>query len=638
MQRKLVSFDVFETIEKKSLTNASNELVEAMDILGKALDVNLDGVRCYDERSVVYECADGTFVKASYAISDKNINFTNIEEIVIDEETETNSRKSNIRDMVDALTENENEKAEMAWDKLTVMLERVMKRGRAKKSMVDMHDDNFKKAGKMCEASGMVFVRHGTKDIKKAMAAKRGWAKRRPKEPAVRARMKGRLEMLRANRKKLAPLGAKAKQLRKGGVSARAYFTRTSKKKVNEWVSALDNFYGYINSNLINESVVSRSDSGDVVSVLVPVKNVRLEGKVINLKMDVLTAKVKILREQARQVVTTSDFAKAVSQLKRSNNISDSENIDETLSKIVSTWPSLIALSESEMAKAVSDALKFAGESNWDDQTAVWLSEAILRNSFDAAPDKANVILQLSDTEKSGQEDAYLDFQARVGDFYKKIDENLNAEADLTASLYNAISDISRMAEDVQDNDVKSDATMLLNELESMLSGKTLIDIQLAEAAAEWLALFLETNLDTDNGWSYLTDLETTENGDGAGPMRHSKFSYTPTEVDEFGRPLQIGQDTMNLTDKDGEAHGWGNKAPAGDVWDNSESGLRNPFLPKSIKYVGPKNEPNDVDSSDAFGTEDVGGKTWPSDVNPYLPRNMKPARPDMNEKDQWSK
>jgi hypothetical protein len=639
MQRKLVSFDVFETIEKNSLFNALKELDEATGILGKALDIDLVSVHCYDGSSVVYECADGTFVKANYNFNDKEVKFTNIEELVVDAESETEARKVAIAEMVDALASNDTDSADLSWDKVKLMLERVMKRGRAKKSMVDKFDDNFKKMGKMQEAAGGVFVRRGAKNMGKSLAAKRGWGKRRHKEPGIRAKMSSKLDFYRSNRKRQSALGSKAKTLKKSGLSARAYFTRAPKAKVNEWASVLDNFYNYVGGIYLNESNVVHNEQGDVVSVVIPTRQVRNEGKVIQIKLDVLKADVKVLREAAHRVVNSPEFCKAVAQLKRLNNISDNDGLEECLGNIVGRFPSLIALSQTELAEAVSKALKFAGEVNFDDATCGFMSEGILRTAFESFPEKVEAILRLSETSKSDNEDSYLDFQSRIAGFYSKIDESIAKEVKLTADVYNAISDVAQMAESLQDNELKSEAGVILYELEPSLESGS-INLNDVEIAAEWLVNFFESNLDSENGWGYVDNPEETANGETSKVRANSGFGYSPKSDLEAGtRSHEITPDSMKLDgekiDQGSPGFGWQNFHS--DIWPQT----KNPYLPSSIKYVGPKGESDDVNSDAGMASKNVSGETWNDEEsglkNVYLPRNLIPGRPEMGS-DHWSK
>ena len=44
MKRKLISFEAFKNLEENSLTRAENELVQAEDVLGKALGIDRFGI------------------------------------------------------------------------------------------------------------------------------------------------------------------------------------------------------------------------------------------------------------------------------------------------------------------------------------------------------------------------------------------------------------------------------------------------------------------------------------------------------------------------------------------------------------------------------------------------------------------
>ena len=88
MKRKLISYDVFESIKRDSLSNSEQELSEAAPVLARALEVEQLELLSFGPENVLFEAIDGTYVHASYTMDEENISFENIEQLAIDDETE----------------------------------------------------------------------------------------------------------------------------------------------------------------------------------------------------------------------------------------------------------------------------------------------------------------------------------------------------------------------------------------------------------------------------------------------------------------------------------------------------------------------------------------------------------------------
>ena len=54
MKRKLISFEAFKNLEEGSLTRSEQELINAEDVLGKTLGVDVE-LHCYGESDVTYK-------------------------------------------------------------------------------------------------------------------------------------------------------------------------------------------------------------------------------------------------------------------------------------------------------------------------------------------------------------------------------------------------------------------------------------------------------------------------------------------------------------------------------------------------------------------------------------------------------
>jgi hypothetical protein len=107
MRRKLIKQDVFDKITNESVTMAERELVEAAPILAKALGKNQLDLHSFNESTVVFETLDDTFVHAGFDIKKEAVNFTNVEELVIDESSRKDKQQAVLSDMIDAVLQDD---------------------------------------------------------------------------------------------------------------------------------------------------------------------------------------------------------------------------------------------------------------------------------------------------------------------------------------------------------------------------------------------------------------------------------------------------------------------------------------------------------------------------------------------------
>ena len=111
MRRKLIKQDVFENIEKTSVTAAERELVEAEHILTKSLGKGQLELNCFNESTVVYQTPQKTYIHAGYEIKNDHVTFNNIEELVIDESSRQGKQRESLSEMIDAVLEDDHAKA-----------------------------------------------------------------------------------------------------------------------------------------------------------------------------------------------------------------------------------------------------------------------------------------------------------------------------------------------------------------------------------------------------------------------------------------------------------------------------------------------------------------------------------------------
>ncbi len=116
MKRKLIEFDVFEQIKEGSLSKAESELIEAASYLAKTLNLEAVSLNCFDQEQVLYETVDGSYVKANYTINEGVVEFDDIEQLIINEDSEKQKSKEIISQMLESLIESDEEKAEKLFE------------------------------------------------------------------------------------------------------------------------------------------------------------------------------------------------------------------------------------------------------------------------------------------------------------------------------------------------------------------------------------------------------------------------------------------------------------------------------------------------------------------------------------------
>ncbi|MHA2427809.1 MAG: hypothetical protein ACXADB_07280, partial [Candidatus Hermodarchaeia archaeon] len=139
MKKKLINYDVFERIEQDSLSSAEAELAEAAPIFAKALQLNCAELHCFGPSDVLFETCDGSYVHANYQVKDSYITFDNVEELVLNEETEYNKQRDLIGDMLDALLEDKEEKANQLFSEYLTLprTRRIFVERKEKKAISD---------------------------------------------------------------------------------------------------------------------------------------------------------------------------------------------------------------------------------------------------------------------------------------------------------------------------------------------------------------------------------------------------------------------------------------------------------------------------------------------------------------------
>jgi hypothetical protein len=630
MQRKLIGYDVFEKLTEGSLPATHYELLEAEDILSRLLETGPLTFHSFNESHVFYETEDGTFVRANYQLEKNAILFESIEEIVIDEASEVTARKDVIRNMIDAVLEDNKPKADNFFDEVMQMVRGNLQRESAKERNAKVNEAagafSRRKPRRGSKAGAGTFVRHGPADSDRSRRAKEGHRKH------PRAAFKSW-----ETRKRRDPRGERQKRDRKlyGRFRrlAASVVGRKHKKTMTEWYSLTENVFNYIdfveNGRVMNEAAVKTTSQGDITAIKIPSSKLRNEGKILSFQLKTLKTDLKVLRETARRLSSDRDFVGMVAELKRHNNFSDNTSLEECLGDIVSKFPSVLYLTQEELADVLGEALSRAGVSNYDDKTCTFMSEGILRVAHGAFNDRVARIHQLSGSPVTETDDPYITFQGVVAKFYPSLDESVALEMQVFADLYNAALEVRRMALESKNDDLREEAEELATNLQTVLEGEAVPSLELAATVAGWLENIVETNLESGE-WDVVKTPHTTVTGDHPRMAQNAKHPYTPAS--DFSGDW--GSELPQL-DQDGKGYKtFGNKAKNTSYvglmddgkgkWGDQYPDLSNPYVPKAITPTL-KGEPG-VDKNWESGLDMwQSGDTWPNIQNPYVPKSVKP-------------
>lgn len=627
MKRRLLSFDAFDRIEKNSLSNAAYELTEAEHLLSNLLETGSVSLHCYDQSNVVYELSDGTYVRADYAFQEGRIHFSNIEHIVIDEHTYEQSMKSAISDMLESLLNDDEAKADSCFQRYLEMAAPKMKymHGRKKKDATDKMSCNMR--GNMKESTEDPEVADREKiDSEKSDAAKKAHLRNpaaRLKAKATKTKHKDKIKQAHDN-----PAWKTAQKQVDHAKKLGKKNARIKPQRYEEWIATAENVLDYVdvktNGPAMQESVVDRNHHGEITSIIMPASQMRSEGKILSYKWQGLKTDVKVLREQARGLASVGDFQRAVTDVKRYNNLSDNAKLEETIGHLVEAFPSVLYLTQEELAKTIADALEQAGVGNYDDQICNFMAEGILRVAYDSYPDRAARITSLANASiPESTEDAYLAFQDIVNTFYTHVDESMTLEMKVFEDLHEAFVDIRREALDAGMDGIRNDASQYMEQLEAVLSGEIKPSLRLAEQAAAYIVLFIETNLESEV-WNVVKQPYTTLVGEHPDMAKKASTSYTPSRdaSGNWGDPAPAlddeGGSYKNGGAKKMRDHSWGNKGGKDTYPD-----LSNPTLPKAGDFTMKGEKGVDKEGDSSLG-QWQSSDTFPGITNPYLPKSVK--------------
>lgn len=583
MKRKLISFDVFKKLEEASLTKAQNELIGAEEVLSKTLGIEDLKLFTFGESDVNYQAPDGTFIHAVYSLDKEQLVLENIEQLVIEESSEIIASRSLLDQFVDSLLEDNQAKAEQQFEQY--VNSSIYRR--------QVNVNEAKKHGK----------KHGTKG-KKSTAEFMAW--------------------LRSKRK-----GAKGKTKKGEKPVAKVYSKKMKPMMVKEWAGLCENVYGYLEYKSFGpvaaQSRVKFDGKGNVNAIAMPTLEKRNENRVLSFDWKCCDTESKVLRSSAMKLSENQNFIKMMADLKRYNNVVDNVALEETLAAIVTKWPSVLYVTETELAAQIRECLDVANVKNYDDEMCQFMAEAILRTAHSTHVEKVQKIAKAAGADHDVSptcescEDAYLEFQSLVDNYYMTLDETIESELQVVADIYKAMHEIHRLSVESGDELTKSHAESFLQECASMLRKEATINLESIEEMTDYLVDFIEGNMPmaSSEGWD-ATNASVHHTVNGAHPHLDWIAKQTDATASKYNgdfdgmTPSSDGKTYSKALSAELKDHGHGNIGN-----NDTYPSLSNPYNLKNADYK--MKEKSVIDDNEDWGlwqSED----TWPNLKNPYVP------------------
>lgn len=549
MKRKLIDINVINEIEKKSINVAMKEINESCDVLAKKLRTESLKVHCLNENEVTFITSENTYIHATYTMDNNNLLLENIKELVVNEESEKIANKNFIANMVDAILED-------------------------KKSIADNMFESYINM----PISKKVFKEGNSKNAK---------GKKINEE----------------NSRKTSEFDSVKNLFRKS--------------KIEEFKAISENIQEFLNfkkgNPLFNDVSMSHDSNNNVVSIKLPRLKLRNEGKILSFNWKTPSAEVTYQRAKAKGVIKETNFLRAMNDLRRANAISDMKEIELTLENIVGAWPTMVYLTQSELANMIKEALETSDSNNYDDETCHFMAEGILRTAHHAYYDSVSKIFQISNQEISEDYEAYRETCEKV---FPALDEQYNREFQSFVDTYKMLDEaLNIISKNNGNNVIKAKISEALEDLKIVISGNSALNYNALESGNNLIKSLTEAfNIPMAANSIDGYDKPHTSLG-GEHPVLAKK-----AKVDAF--PSKYNGDYRGVVTSDGNKIGVDDAAKSAYTSGGKDlfPSLNNPYVLKdTIPHVNDK-DPNEIEGDNLATNQ--GSDTWPNLSNPYIPKN----------------
>lgn len=578
MKRKLIEFDVFEQIKEGSLSKAESELIEAAPYLAKTLNLEAVSLNCFDQEQVLYETVDGSYVKANYTINEGVVEFDDIEQLIINEDSERQKSKEIISQMLESLIESDEEKAEKLFEEwLDAPFAKRIYSEMRKKRVVPKRKDG--------------------KIVGYTTAYWSVTPKKRQKASTKIARSKGKVKSQRKTSPALKRMRASQRSRMKSALGRMA-----------EWQNLSENAAIYVqknnNGNINVESAFD--EKGNVTCVKVPTSSSRDKTRSLQLDWKTLNNESIQKRKDAFVLIENNDFVKLVSNLRKQNALSKTNKFQDLLETLVTTWSEVVYLTEQELTEAVKTCLETVEDRNYDDDTCVYIAESILKTAHVNLEDRVSKIFKLAGTQlnEDQEQNTYESFKKVCADYVNKIDESAAEEMQVYVDLYEALRSVHEIAKEEEENEIVSEVSSILNDLIKVIQEEKQPSLELASEASAWLHDFVQANLVSED-WEAEEPHESSE-GDTV----------------EYESEVHISTDGAEKNEGEEQAKdGLGNDEGK-DVYPKIE----NPFLLKNASHDDCK--VHDEEEKEGLGDDCCDDKdVYPELKNPFQKAHGKEAK-----------
>lgn len=389
------------------------------------------------------------------------------------------------------------------------------------------------------------------------------------------------------------------------------------KSKIEEFKAISENIQEFLNfkkGNPLFSSVSSSHDeNNNVVSVKLPRLKLRNEGKVLSFNWKTPSAEVTYQRSGAKKVVKENNFLRAMNDLRRANAISDMKEVELTLENIVGAWPTLVYLTQNELASMIKEALEASDSSNYDDETCHFMAEGILRTAHHAYSDSVNKVFKISNQDISEDYESYQEACEKV---FPVLDDQYNREFKSFVDTYKMLDEaLNIVSKNNGSSVVKAKIAEALEELESVVSGSSELNYNALESGNNIIKSITEAfNLPmSSNSIDNYGSPHTSLGGDHPVLAKKAKVDAFPSKYngDYKGAVTSDGK-KIGVDDAAKSAHTSGGK----DIF----PALSNPYVPKDVIPQVNDKDPNKVEGDNLATNQ--GSDTWPNLSNPYIPKN----------------
>ena len=575
MKRKLINYDVFKQIETNSIRQAEKELHENADSIAKAVGRENIALFSITENDATFSTDNGTLIHATYVVQDDTLILENIEELVVDQESQLNEGKKFLNEMVDKILEDRND---LAGEAFSNYFELPIVRANLQEGVIN----EAKKGKKM----PVWLLKHHKDKAKKKKSNK--MSKREEK-------------LAKHKNKRMKHVGSKI-----------------PKKKLVEWNGLAKNILEFVDfreNGFVNNFTVNRDSHGNVTSIKIPRSKLQNEAKILGFKWKTLNTEVMDQRDLSKCLGKSELWGKACADMKKYNSMSDGAKLEETIENVVAAWPHLIYLTESELATLVKETLIGEGIRNFDDSICQFLAEGVLRTAFDNYKDKVSSIYKLANIFESGDYDHFKDVSEAL---YEKLDEVRHAQETAINDLYKAVNEVADVASRHADSTTKHEIGTCLASLENIIRGNNSDVLSIMEEAALMLKGTAETNLPMSGDWNVSYDAHDTITGEHPILSKYAKEDGTPGKYSSTRAPYVSDGKSYRKQGVEDMKSGY-LAMDEKDVYPH----VNNPYVPKAEKFKihGEKTVEDEMGGSDVLGM-DGGNDTWPNLKNPYIPSN----------------